>query len=118
MPTNLSKDERGLENHATARFLIPRQHLDAFEKDPDRFVTPHHTTPPSPQLTPPHSVINRFRDEDSGWSLVAEDWPTFLYDEQAGWSQSDIRKGLFRGHVLVQVGLINSTIACIQPSNH
>jgi hypothetical protein len=42
MPTNLSKDERGLENHATARFLIPRQHLDAFEKDPDRFVTPHH----------------------------------------------------------------------------
>jgi hypothetical protein len=50
--------------------------------------------------------------------LVAEDWPTFLYDEQAGWSQSDIRKGLFRGHVLVRVGLINSTIARIQPSNH
>jgi hypothetical protein len=39
IPANLSREERGLENHVTARFLIPRQHLDAFEKDPNRSVT-------------------------------------------------------------------------------
>jgi hypothetical protein len=55
-----------------------------------------------------YSIINRFKDEASGWSRVAEDWPTFLYDEGAGWSQGDIRKGLFRGHVLVRVGPANS----------
>jgi hypothetical protein len=51
IPANLSKEERGLEAHVTARFLIPRQHLEAFEKDPDRYVTPrpyvyHSLAPP------------------------------------------------------------------------
>lgn len=36
VPASLPRAERGLENHATAWFLIPRQHLDAFERDPDR----------------------------------------------------------------------------------
>jgi hypothetical protein len=35
---HLPKPERGLESHVTARFLIPRQHLEAFEKDPDRYA--------------------------------------------------------------------------------
>jgi len=34
--SSLTKAERGLNNHLTARFLIPRQHLEAFERDPDR----------------------------------------------------------------------------------
>jgi len=38
IPSSLSQEERGLENHTTARFLIPRQHLDAFEEDPERCV--------------------------------------------------------------------------------
>lgn len=36
--------------------------------------------------------------------LIAEEWPTFLYDELAGWSMKDVRNGLFRGHVLARVG--------------
>jgi hypothetical protein len=36
IPANLPKEERGMESHITARFLIPRQHLDAFEKEPER----------------------------------------------------------------------------------
>ena len=42
IPGGLSKEQRGLENHLTARFLIPRQHLNAFEEDPDGSVTPLH----------------------------------------------------------------------------
>lgn len=41
IPGALTKEERGLENHATARFLIPRQHLEAFENDPDRCAAPY-----------------------------------------------------------------------------
>jgi hypothetical protein len=42
IPASLSREERGLGSHITARFLIPRQHLDMFERDPDRFVVAHH----------------------------------------------------------------------------
>ena len=38
VPAHLSKDKRKLNNKITARFLIPHQHLDAFEGDPLRFV--------------------------------------------------------------------------------
>ena len=62
-----------------------------------------------------YSIINKFRGEDPDWSLVAEDWPTFLYDEQAGWNGKDIRKGLFRGHVLARVSLIDSTTIHTRP---
>lgn len=41
VPAALPREERGLVSHITARFLIPRQHLDAFEKDPDGYVTQH-----------------------------------------------------------------------------
>lgn len=37
---------------------------------------------------------------------MAEEWPTFLYDEQAGWTEKDIKNGLFRGHVLARIGVI------------
>jgi hypothetical protein len=41
IPSSLSREEQGLGCHLTARFLVPRQHLDAFETDPDRSVLPH-----------------------------------------------------------------------------
>lgn len=41
VPNTLDREERGLENHATARFLMPRQHLDKFERSPDRQVMPY-----------------------------------------------------------------------------
>ena len=51
-----------------------------------------------------YRVISRLRDaEDPNWTLFAEEWPTFLYDEQAGWTEHNIRNGLFRGHVLARV---------------
>jgi hypothetical protein len=53
------------------------------------------------------STIAKFQaGDDSDWSLIAEEWPTFLYDERAGWNGSDIRNGLFQGHVLAQASLI------------
>lgn len=36
IPANLFRDKRGMENHATARFLIPRRHLDEYEEAPQR----------------------------------------------------------------------------------
>ena len=50
------------------------------------------------------SIIAKCREGDPGWTLMAEEWPTFLYDEQAGWNENNIRNGLFRGHVLARVG--------------
>jgi hypothetical protein len=50
-------------------------------------------------------TIAKFLDgESTDYSLIAEEWPTFLYDELSGWSSSSVRKGLFRGHVLARVG--------------
>jgi hypothetical protein len=36
IPTYLPKEGRGLENIATARFLIPRRHLEEFEDAPQQ----------------------------------------------------------------------------------
>lgn len=36
IPSKLQKEERGLNDKSTARFLIPRNLLDRFEKDPIR----------------------------------------------------------------------------------
>ena len=36
IPANLPKDKRGMENHVTARFLIPRRHLDEYEAGQQR----------------------------------------------------------------------------------
>lgn len=38
IPASLPKEQRGLGSHATARFLIPRKHLNMFDADPDRYV--------------------------------------------------------------------------------
>ena len=48
IPASLPKAEQGLESHITARFLIPQQHLDAFESDPDRYVILQPQTDDSP----------------------------------------------------------------------
>jgi hypothetical protein len=54
----------------------------------------------------PFSIIARFKEGDPAWQLIAEEWPTFLYDEQVGWSEGNIRNGLLRGHVLVRVSFM------------
>jgi hypothetical protein len=66
-------------------------------------------------------VISRLRnDEDHEYSLIAEEWPTFLYDEHAGWNEKDRTRGLFRGHVLVRVSQTTlwpyTLMTMIQPS--
>ena len=88
--------------------MIPRKHLEAFEKDPRRYalLCLLSVFPLALPLTRPSSAIARFKDdEDLDWSLIAEEWPTFLYDERVGWNARDVRNGLFRGHVLARVGL-------------
>jgi len=108
IPASLPKDKRGLESHITARFLIPRRHLEAFEADPDRYITsyPYNHCPFGQSLTVPSSIIARFKDtEQPDWALISKEWPTFLYNERAGWNETHIRNGLFRGHVLARVSL-------------
>ena len=87
--------------------LDSRQHLEAFERDPNTYamLLPLSWHALCLLLTIPSSAITRFQDdEDLNWSLIAEEWPTFLYDERAGWNRGDVRKGLFCGHVLIRVG--------------
>jgi len=48
--SNLAKEERGLNSYITARFLIPRQHLEAFESNPEWYDS---RCSPIPALTPP-----------------------------------------------------------------
>ena len=48
VPARLSREERGLASHITARFLVPRQHLDAFEEDPAGYVFPSLSSQGSP----------------------------------------------------------------------
>lgn len=57
-----------------------------------------------PWLTLHNSVIARFKGDEPELVMYAEDFPTFLYDESAGWNPRNLRNGLFRGHVLVRVG--------------
>jgi len=49
-----------------------------------------------------------FNNNDPDFQLVAEEWPTFLYDEAAGWNVEKAENGLFRGHVLTRVGSMPS----------
>ena len=64
-------------------------------------MSPHS---PRSKAHPVHRTIAKLQDdEDMDWALIAEEWPTFLYDEQAGWSSRNIRNGLFQGHVLARV---------------
>ena len=64
-------------------------------------MSPHS---PRSKAHPVHRTIAKLQDdEDMDWALITEEWPTFLYDEQAGWSSHNIRNGLFRGHVLARV---------------
>jgi len=102
VPLNLPKEERGLHHHGTARFLIPRRCLEEFERDPAAYASSSHPLHTTHMALP--SIIARFcDDENHAHSLIAEEWPTFLYDEHAGWNENDMRRGLFRGHVLVRV---------------
>ena len=65
----------------------------------------------NPQLTHTNSTIDKFMGgESADYILVAEEWPTFLYDEESGWNIKDIRRGLFHGHILARVSSIHPMI--------
>lgn len=55
-------------------------------------------------------IISMFKKGATNFQLVAGEWPTFLYDERVGWDPNNIRDGLFRGHVLIQVCEICSDV--------
>lgn len=61
----------------------------------------HHDKEPTTHSSP--SIISLFELEEPGYVRNAEEWPTFLYEEQVGWSDKDIKHGLFQGHVLSRV---------------
>ena len=61
----------------------------------------YHQSNTNPQLTHNNSTIDKFMGgESADYTLVAEEWLTFLYDEESGWNIKDIRRGLFCGHIL------------------
>ena len=62
----------------------------------------------------PIRTIALFDKDDPNFQLVAEEWPTFLYDEEAGWNAEKAENGLFRGHVLVRVRLMPSVPHLVQ----
>ena len=117
IPAHLARDKRGMNHHATARFLIPRRHLDEYEAAQQRYSVTLLLHPTAgPHYTHNNSTIDKFAGgESADYMLVAEEWPTFLYDETAGWSITNIRKGLFRGHILARVSSISS--ASRQPTD-
>jgi len=51
-----------------------------------------------------------FDKNNPNFQLVAEEWPTFLYDEEAGWNADKAEHGLFRGHVLTRVTIFTFTL--------
>ena len=57
----------------------------------------------------PTRTIAKFDTNDPNFQLVAEEWPTYLYDEEAGWNIEKPENGLFRGHVLIRVGVMPSS---------
>lgn len=56
-----------------------------------------------------------FDKNDPNFQLVAEEWPTFLYDEEAGWNADKAENGLFRGHILTRVCFMQSQL---HPAHH
>ena len=58
-------------------------------------------------------TIAMFDANDPEFQLVAEEWPTFLYDEEAGWNVRKPENGLFRGHVLTRVRVMPSVLHSI-----
>ena len=62
-------------------------------------------------LTITKSMIDVFLGgESTNHALVAEEWPTFLYNKTSGWSINDVRRGHFCGHVLARVCLNSYTV--------
>lgn len=103
IPASLPKEERGLESHITARFLIPRQHLDAFEKDPDGYVASHPWIHSSPPLFRGH-VLTRV-------SLISPLYSPIANSPTNNTHQVAIR--VFRNKTAVQADLIGG---CFDPS--
>ncbi|THG93760.1 hypothetical protein EW026_g7565 [Hermanssonia centrifuga] len=74
----LSKGERGWAHHQTARLLCPRSLVDEFDTDPD-------------------SV------ESAEIAITADDYPSFLYSNEAQYNPNNIENNLLRGSYLLAV---------------
>jgi len=61
------------------------------------------------------STIAMFDNNDPNFQLVAEEWPTFLYNEEAGWNAEKPENSLFHGHVLTWVDSMPSPL---HPAHH
>ncbi|PSR76358.1 hypothetical protein PHLCEN_2v8498 [Hermanssonia centrifuga] len=72
----LSKGERGWAHHQTARLLCPRSLVDEFDTDPD-------------------SV------ESAEIAITADDYPSFLYSNEAQYNPNNIENNLLRGSYLL-----------------
>ena len=106
IPVTLPKDSGGMEHNVTARFLIPASiwmHL--------RWIQLGRKCLPAMHIADTlASTIAMFDNNNPNFQLMAEEWPTFLYDEEAGWNAEKAENGLFHGHVLTWVGVMLSPL--------
>ncbi|PSR71548.1 hypothetical protein PHLCEN_2v12557 [Hermanssonia centrifuga] len=78
----LSKGERGWAHHQTARLLCPHSLLDEFDIDPNSFISDV---------------------ENAKIAITADNYPVFLYSDEAQYNPNDIEKNLLRGSYLLAV---------------
>jgi len=91
-----TKSNRGLNNALLARQLCPRKYLDRLNEPGYSLYFFRHVF-----LNTSPSFLNKLKD--GRIKIMAEDWPTFLYDSHSTYNPEDIEVGLMRGHLAVRV---------------
>jgi hypothetical protein len=103
---NTIKSWRGFENILTARLMCPVDYLEAMKADPEQSAD---LSPPEITGAADRIILPRTRQNIVERKLHLVDsegdpkFPVFLYDEEL--MDNSITKGLFRGPVLLMVGL-------------
>lgn len=100
------KSVRGFNHIATADCLCPMEMHGQFLKDPmyvRRF---------SSQVTRIEQTCSKFMEKVNNGShrIKTSGWPRFLYDMAIPYDRKNMDQGLFRGPILVRVGI--STCGC------
>ncbi|KAH9069694.1 hypothetical protein EDB83DRAFT_2518048 [Lactarius deliciosus] len=76
-----TKSDRGFNNNALGRLLIPVQYVEAYDRDP---------------------AGERVRERDERYKVIASYSPAFLYEDPDNYDSDDVLAGLMRGYFLVR----------------
>ncbi|KAH9028514.1 hypothetical protein EDB84DRAFT_1563091 [Lactarius hengduanensis] len=78
-----TKSDRGFNNDALGRLLIPVQYIEAYDRDPA-------------------GIRERVRERDERYKVIASYSPAFLYEDPDNYDSDDVLAGLMRGYFLVR----------------